>query len=80
MRIKQSCLGDCGKCELLECGDVEMIPCVLDQIFQRVQKNEQNIKSIQTVIGNLSNKKEKGISLANCGDVDILEKEEEDGL
>lgn len=40
-RVKGMCKGDCGSCELLASGEVDMIPCVLDQIFQRVQKNER---------------------------------------
>lgn len=43
MRIEGKCCGDCGKCQLLANGQVDMIPCVLDQIFQRVQRLEQRI-------------------------------------
>lgn len=42
-RLQGTCKGDCSKCELLANGDVDMIPCVLDQIFQRVQRNEKSI-------------------------------------
>ena len=40
-RLQGTCKGDCSKCELLASGEVDMIPCVLDQIFQRVQRNER---------------------------------------
>lgn len=42
-RLQGTCKGDCSKCELLANGEVDMIPCVLDQIFQRVQRNEKSI-------------------------------------
>lgn len=45
-RVKGTCKGDCGSCELLANGEVDMIPCVLDQIFQRVQKNEKDVSFI----------------------------------
>ena len=37
-RLESKCCGDCGSCELLRHGEVDMMPCVLDQIFQRMQK------------------------------------------
>ena len=40
-RLKGTCRGDCSRCELLAGGEVDMIPCVLDQIFQRLQRNEK---------------------------------------
>lgn len=46
-RIQGLCKGDCSMCELLANGEVDMIPCVLDQIFQRVQRNEKVILGIQ---------------------------------
>jgi transposase len=41
MRVEGKCCGDCGSCQLLADGQVDMIPCVLDQIFQRLQRLEQ---------------------------------------
>lgn len=41
MRVEGKCIGDCGSCQLLVNGQVDMIPCVLDQIFQRVQRLEE---------------------------------------
>ena len=32
------CIGDCAKCELAQSGQVDMIPCAIDQMFQRVQR------------------------------------------
>lgn len=45
-RIKQACPGDCSRCELLASGEVEMIPCILDQIFQRTRKNEMVLNAL----------------------------------
>ena len=42
-RLKGTCKGDCSRCELLAGGEVDMIPCVLDQIFQRLQRSERAI-------------------------------------
>lgn len=41
MRVEGKCCGNCEVCQLLENGQVDMIPCVLDQIFQRLQRLEQ---------------------------------------
>lgn len=41
MRVEGKCCGDCGSCQLLANGQVDMMPCVLDQIFQRLQRLEQ---------------------------------------
>ena len=40
------CIGDCAKCELAQSGQVDMIPCAIDQMFQRVQRMEKNIEKI----------------------------------
>jgi hypothetical protein len=41
MRVEGKCAGDCSRCELLEQGKVDMIPCVLDQMFQLMQRLEK---------------------------------------
>lgn len=41
MRVNGQCCGDCSKCELLSKGEVDMLPCMLDQVFQRMQKIER---------------------------------------
>lgn len=47
MRVQGKCVGDCSKCKLLEAGEVDMIPCILDQMFQRVKRIEANIQAQQ---------------------------------
>lgn len=46
MRIDGKCCGDCGNCQLLANGQVDMVPCVLDQMFQRLQRLEQRVEQI----------------------------------
>lgn len=43
MRVEGKCCEDCSRCDLLADGKVDMIPCAIDQIFQRVQKIENKI-------------------------------------
>lgn len=47
MRIEGKCFGDCSKCELLQNGKVDMIPCILDQIFHHIKKLESSINNIK---------------------------------
>lgn len=49
-RLNGICIGDCSRCELLANGEVDMIPCILDQIFQRSQKNEKEIENLKTML------------------------------
>lgn len=65
MRLEKKCIGDCGNCELLHSGEVEMIPCVLDQIFQRIRRMEKKIENLSEIVSQLE-KKQKSISLAGC--------------
>lgn len=59
-RLENRCCGDCGNCELLRRGDVDMVPCVLDQIFQRVQSLEKRISAID------AEKSDKKVVLASA--------------
>ena len=49
-RVDGICCGDCSKCTLLANGEVDMIPCILDQIFRRVQTNENEIATLKEMI------------------------------
>ena len=42
-RLDVKCCGDCGNCELLRSGEVDMIPCAIDQLMQRVQQLNKKI-------------------------------------
>lgn len=61
MRVDGKCQGDCGSCHLLANGQVDMVPCVLDQIFQRIQRLEIKIESI-------NNKGKKRTNIAEAPD------------
>lgn len=60
-RLEGKCPGDCTKCQLLEEGKVEMELCMIDQVFQRTQRNEKKLDSILELIRN--NSVPKGLSL-----------------
>ena len=47
MRVPEKCCGDCGSCKLLLDGKVDMVPCALDQIFQRIQRLEMKIDAFK---------------------------------
>lgn len=49
-RLKENCPGDCSTCPLLAEGKVDMVPCVLDQLFRRVQNQERVIGKIVSLI------------------------------
>lgn len=42
-RVAKACCGDCAKCALLANGEVDMIPCILDQILHRIIRLERII-------------------------------------
>jgi hypothetical protein len=54
-RIDKGCCGDCAKCVLLANGEVDMVPCALDQILHRVMRLER-----------LAENKEAGLAAAEC--------------
>lgn len=45
-RLSKVCPGDCSECPLLQKGEVQMVPCILDQIFQRTQRNEELLNKL----------------------------------
>lgn len=72
MRVNGKCIGDCSKCQLLAAGEVDMIPCILDQIFQRLQRNEHLTGEIIAYMKS-SNEKECNISIAGGLEEDLEE-------
>lgn len=54
MRVEGKCIGDCSKCELLNNGSVDMVPCILDQIFQRMQRVEYKIDNLKKETANIA--------------------------
>lgn len=48
-RIGKACCGDCAECQLLANGEVEMTPCILDQMFRRLQRLESVINDSKTL-------------------------------
>lgn len=50
MRVEGKCIGDCSRCQLLADGEVDMVPCILDQIFSKVRKNEREIAEMKKLL------------------------------
>ena len=44
-RVEKECCGDCARCELLANGEVDMVPCALDQLLRRVIKLERVVSA-----------------------------------
>lgn len=44
-RASKACCGDCATCELLAQGEVDMIPCALDQLLRRVIRLESIVEA-----------------------------------
>ncbi len=42
-RLDKQCPEDCARCELLESGQVQMVPCLLDQIAARQRRMERTM-------------------------------------
>ena len=49
-RLEYKCIEDCSNCELLKDGKVDMIPCLLDQMFQKTKKMERKISDLKETI------------------------------
>lgn len=49
-RLEYKCIEDCSNCELLKEGKVDMIPCLLDQMFQKTKKMEKKISELKETI------------------------------
>ena len=73
-RLEGKCPGDCTKCRLLEEGQVDMQMCMMDQIFQRTQRNERILNEILERIN--KGPVPKGIALVREPETVILENEE----
>lgn len=56
MRVEGSCCGDCAKCQLLVNGEVDMIPCVLDQMFRRLQTFGSELEALQAKVDGIAAK------------------------
>lgn len=73
-RLKENCPGDCAQCKLLQSGEVNMVPCILDQIFKRVQTIQSQNESLQAEVQNLQAEvekmKNKSSKVANNKEVD----------
>lgn len=49
-RTEKTCIGDCACCPLLAEGEVEMVPCILDQIFKRQQLQGEALRRLSEMV------------------------------
>lgn len=47
-RVEKECCGDCARCELLAAGEVDMVPCAIDQLLRRVIRLEKAMSARPT--------------------------------
>ena len=64
-RVSHPCCGDCAQCSLLANGEVDMMPCILDQLFRRVQNIERELSRANVTVAGVTdvanNKKKKDV-------------------
>lgn len=53
-RLGKLCPGDCSRCEMLANGEVQMVPCILDQIFQGQRRIEKELAAHKTALGTIT--------------------------
>lgn len=83
-KVDQVCPGDCSKCKLLQEGVIsDMIPCILDQIFQRVKENRRMLEENNLMLNKILSSMESNdtslnaIEIANYNDKDTEYKAED---
>lgn len=70
MRVEGRCVGDCAKCKLLENGEVDMLPCAVDQVFRRVQSMCTVVTELSVKVESLMNQEKRTFALAGGDDED----------
>lgn len=75
-RSEKTCPGDCSKCPLLANNEVDMIPCILDQTFQRIQRMEKTMTEIKAKV--LAEKSPANFASADAEEEDEEEDEEQE--
>lgn len=74
MRLENKCCGDCSSCELLKNEKVEMVPCILDQLFQKQKRVEKNMEELKELILSINtNVMPKVTNLASDQNYDVQE-------
>lgn len=72
-RINDVCPGNCATCGLLAAGRVEMIPCLLDQVFQTLKRQGKEIEELKDMVNEIPQEVATEVNLA------ALNEEEKEG-
>ena len=71
MRLENKCCGDCSSCDLLKENKVDMIPCILDQLFQKQKRIEKSNEELKNLILSIDTSKAVSINLASEQDDNV---------
>ena len=71
MRLENKCCGDCSSCDLLKENKVDMIPCILDQLFQKQKRIEKSNEELKNLILSIDTSKAVSINLAGEQNDDV---------
>lgn len=71
MRLENKCCGDCSRCDLLKENKVDMIPCILDQLFQKQKRIEKSNEELKNLILSIDTSKAVSINLASEQDDNV---------
>lgn len=63
-RIEDVCPGNCADCALLRAGKVEMIPCLLDQVFQTLKRQGKEIAELKELVNEIPQEVVTEVNLA----------------
>lgn len=67
-RIDDVCPGNCATCGLLQAGRVEMVPCLLDQVFQTLKRQGKEIAELKEMINEIPQEVATEVNLAAIED------------
>jgi hypothetical protein len=75
-RIDDVCPGNCATCGLLQAGRVEMVPCLLDQVFQTLKRQGKEIAELKELVNEIPQEVATEVNLAALDESAEEEKED----
>lgn len=70
-RVNAVCPGDCASCELLARGEVDMVPCAIDQIFRIVRRQADELRELRATIAAEKKTPFRGVTNLNTENYDV---------